>query len=122
MKLAIGKGGGFMDENMMVFLFWAAFGVIFVGYGLYVCFSNKEKPFGFWANAEQFPVNDVTGYNHALGILFIIFGIVFVLLGLPLLGGQNSAWIILSVLGCMAEAIFAMAIYVTVIEKKYKAK
>lgn len=111
-----------MEERFAAFMIWAALGVVFAAYGIYVYFSKKEKPFGFWANAEQFPVNDVKGYNHALGILFVIFGIVFILLGLPLLDGQNSAWMIISILGCMAESIFAMAIYVTVIEKKYKAK
>ena len=41
-------------------------------------------------------------------------------LGIPLLAGQNSAWIILSILGVMAESIAAMAVYSLVIEKKYK--
>lgn len=111
-----------MEERFAAFLIWAALGAVFVAYGIYVYFSKKEKPFGFWANAEQFPVNDVKGYNHAVGILFAVFGIIFALLGLPLLDGQNSAWMIISILGCMAESIFAMVIYVTVIEKKYKAK
>lgn len=111
-----------MKETMLAFLIWAAVGIVFVGYGIYAYFSKKEKPFGFWANAEQFPVKDPKGYNRALGLLFAGFGIVFTILGLPLLDGQNSAWIIFSILGCMAEAIFAMVIYVTVIEKKYRAK
>lgn len=42
--------------------------------------------------------------------------------GLPLLNGQNSALILLSIVGVMAEAIITMAIYVTVIEKKYRKK
>lgn len=111
-----------MQENVFAFIIWAAMGIIFAAYGALVYFSKKEKPFGFWANAEQFPVNDVKGYNHALGLLFIDFGIVFILLGLPLLGKQNSAWIILPILGCMAEAILAMVVYTTIIEKKYKVK
>lgn len=44
----------------------------------------------------------------------------FALLGLPLLPGQNTGYIIISILGCMAEAIAAMVIYVAVIEKKYR--
>lgn len=43
-------------------------------------------------------------------------------LGLPLLKGQNSPLILLSIIGVMAEAIAAMAVYETVIEKKYRKK
>lgn len=111
-----------MEGRILGFVIWAAVGVVFFGYGIFVYCSKKEKPFGFWANAKQFPVKDVKGYNHALGKLFMAFGIVFALLGLPLLKGQNSAWFIISVLGCMAETIMMMVIYVTIIEKKYKAK
>lgn len=54
--------------------------------------------------------------------LFVGFGIVFILLGLPLLSGQNSALILLSAFGAMAEAIILMAICTLVIEKKCKKK
>lgn len=111
-----------MEGRMAGFVVWAVVGITFSAYGVFMYCSKKEKPFGFWANAEQFPVNDVTGYNHALGKLFLAFGIVFALLGLPLLQGQNSSWIIISIFGCMAEVIVTMSIYVTVIEKKYRKK
>ena len=54
--------------------------------------------------------------------LFCIYGIVLFGLGLPLLAGQNSPWILISVLGVMFATITAMVIYTTVIEKKYKKK
>jgi len=57
-----------------------------------------------------------------VGKLFIAFGAVFILLGLPLLVRQNSPWILLSVLGVMIETITVMVIYTTVIESKYKKK
>lgn len=76
-----------MSESVHVFIIWAVVGVLFIGYGIYVCFSKKQKPFGFWANA-----------------------------------GQNSGWIILPMVGTMLETIITMAIYVTVIEKKYRKK
>ena len=77
---------------------------------------------GFWANAKMFEVTDVRKYNAAMGKLFIGFGMIFIILGLPLLSGQNSALIILSAFGVMAEVILMMAIYTIVIEKKYKKK
>ena len=105
---------------MMAFMIWSLLGVIFVLYGIYAVCSKKEVPFGFWANAKTFPVRDVKSYNRAMGKMWVIFGTVFVLLGLPLLGGQNSPYIIISILGIMLEAIAAMAVYVTVIERKYR--
>ena len=104
------------------FIIWAIIGVALIGLGIYSYLSKKEVPFGFWANAETFPVKDVPAYNRAVGKLWLVYGIVFILLGTPLLSGQNSALIIFSILGMMAEAIAAMVIYVTVIETKYREK
>lgn len=71
---------------------------------------------------QMFEVTDRKKYNAAVGKLFIILGIVFILLGLPLLAGQNSPWIFLSVLGALMECIIAMIVYTVVIEEKYKKK
>lgn len=106
----------------IAFLIWAVVGMAFIVLGIYDFLSKKPAAFGFWANAEVFPVKDVRGYNRALGKLFIGFGTLFVLLGLPMLAGQNSPWIVISILGVLAETIGAMAVYITVIEKKYRAK
>lgn len=107
---------------LLGFIIWAVMGLLFVGLGISAFLSRKEVPFGFWANADVFPVEDVKGYNRAVGKLWCVYGVVFVLLGTPLLGVQNSALILLSVVGMMAEGIAAMVIYVTVIEKKYRKK
>ena len=45
----------------------------------------------------------------------------FIIFGLPLLAGQNSALVILSAFGVVAETIGSMAVYTLCIEKKYKA-
>lgn len=106
----------------MAFVIWLLMSIAFVILGIYASVSKKEVAFGFWANADTFPVKDVKAYNRAVGKLWIVFGIVFSVLGLPLLKGQNNPFIILSVLGIMIEAIAAMVIYTTVIEKKYRKK
>ena len=103
-------------------LIWIAISACFVIMGIYNFFSKKKSAFGFWANAKVFEVTDVKAYNRALGKLWCVFGVVFALLGLPLLYGQNSPYILLTVLGAMLEAIAAMVVYVTVIEKKYRRK
>lgn len=103
---------------MMAFVIWAIIGLIFVGLGVVAFFS--KKPMGFWANAEMFQVSDTKRYNRTMGIMWCIFGVVFALLGLPLLAGENSPYIMLSVVGVMLEVIAFMVIYVLVIEKKYR--
>ena len=111
-----------MTETMLAFTFWSIIGLLFIILGIYAFFSKKSQPMGFWANAKMFEVTDVRKYNAAMGKLFIGFGMIFIILGLPLLSGQNSALIILSAFGVMAEVILTMAIYTIVIEKKYKKK
>ena len=111
-----------MTESIIAFVIWCMVGLLFIGFGIYAFFSKKAQPMGFWANAKMFEVTDVKKYNKAMGKLFCGFGIVFILFGLPLLSGQNSALILLSAFGVMAEAIIMMGIYTIVIEKKYKKK
>lgn len=44
------------------------------------------------------------------------------LLGLPLLAGDNSPLIVITLLGSLADIVALMAVYVLVIEKKYGRK
>ena len=105
---------------MIAFLIWCAVGLFFVVLGLFTIVSPKQA--GFWANAEPIEVEDIRGYNRAVGGLFIAFGVVFSLTGIPLLAGQNSPWVLLSVLGVMAETISLMVMYTLVIERRFKKK
>jgi len=109
-----------MDGKTLGFLIWCLSGGVFLLMGIYAFFAKKAV--GFWANAKVFEVNDVKGYNRAVGKLFISSALIFIILGLPLVGGQNSAWILLSIFGVVAEMIGMMVIYTLVIEKKYKRK
>lgn len=111
-----------MEGQTTGFIIYCAIGCIFIGMAVYAWFSKKPRPMGFWANAEMFEVTDVKKYNRAVAKLFGVFGVVFIILGLPLLAGQNSAWSILSIVGVMVESIAAMAVYSTVIEKKYRKR
>ena len=102
---------------MVGFVIWALVGDLIIVIGIKDLFA--KKPVGFWANIETMKVSDVKGYNRATGILFMVYGIVFILLGLPLLGGQNTPFILLSIIGVMFETIIIMAIYSICIVKKY---
>lgn len=105
---------------MMGFIIWAVVGAVLIIIG--ICDLFSRRPVGFWANAETSKVNDVKGYNRATGILFIIYGIIFIVLGIPLLSEQKKTFMLLSVFGVMFETIIIMAVYTLCIEKKYTAK
>ena len=72
---------------MIGFVIWSLLGVFIIGLGIKDMFS--KNPVGFWANTETIKVKDVKDYNRASGLLFIIYGIIFVILGIPLLDGQK---------------------------------
>ena len=67
----------------------------------------------------MFEVTDIRKYNHAMSKLYVVHGMVFIFLGLPLLTGTHK-WIIFSVTGVVVETIVLMAVYSLVIKKKYK--
>ena len=112
---------------MIGFVIWSLLGVFIIGLGIKDMFS--KNPVGFWANTETIKVKDVKGYNRASGLLFIIYGIIFVILGIPLLDDQNTPYVLLSVIGVMVETMscllliyLIMAAYSLVIVKKYEEK
>jgi hypothetical protein len=113
-----------MEERLIAFSIWAVLGVLFILLGIYYMNSKKAKPFGFWANAEVGSIDDVKGYNRALGILWCVYGVLFTLIGLPLLSldEKNAGMIILPLLGTMLISIGAMAVYTVGIEAKYRKK
>lgn len=109
-----------MSRAAIGFIVWAIVGALIICIGISAFFNKKAV--GFWANIKPITVKDIKGYNRATGKLFVAYGLIFIILGLPLLSGQNSALILLSALGVMVETIAIMAIYSICIEKKYKEK
>lgn len=104
------------------FLLWELMGCVIVVWGAYILRCKRAKPFGFWANAEMFEVREAKAYNRALGKLWTAYGAVLCLLGIPLLAGQNSGGIVLSIIGTMVASIAAMAVYVVGIEPKHRKR
>lgn len=105
---------------MAGFLIWALVGCGIIFIGIRAFFS--KKPVGFFAGVETGHVKDVRGYNKAVGLLFVVYGAVFILLGIPILAGQNAPLILLSILGVMLETIVLMVVYNQVVSKKYLDK
>ena len=109
-----------MTEMMTAFLIWCVVGCFMFALGLYSFFA--KNPTGFWASEEVFQVTNIKRYNWSMAEVFCAVGIVFILLGLPLLFGQDTVWILFSIVGVMVEVIASMVIYTLGIEKKYKAR
>ena len=108
-----------MAEKYLGFAIWVAVGLLLLGIGIHAFFA--KKPQHFWANIKMGAVSDVKKYNRAVGKLFCVYGVLFILLGLPLLC-ENEAWILLSCFGVMPLTVATMAIYTAVIEPKYIKK
>lgn len=104
---------------MLGFLMWICGGCLFLFLGLWAW--RSQKAVGFWANIKTLPMKDVKAYNRAVGKLWTVYGIVFMLLGVPLLTGSPLG-IMITILGTMAECIVAMAVYLLVIQNKYERK
>ena len=113
-----------MGEGLGAFIIWAILGIIFIAMGIYDMNSKKAKPFGFWANAEVGPIEDVKAYNRALGKLWCVYGTLFILIGIPLLtmNEKNAGLIAIPMVGTMLISIGAMAVYSIGIEAKYRKK
>ena len=106
-----------MDRNLLLFLAWCAGGLFFEGLAGYLWFC--KKPVSFSAQTPE--VTDVKGYNRAVAKLYMAYGGVFVLLGLPLLAAPLPGWAACLMAAGIAGAGAALRlVYARVIRKKYK--
>ena len=78
----------------MGFIIWILVGIFFIGEEIYCIKSKKEVAIGFF----------------------------FILLGIPLLGEQNSPLMIITLVGIILEFIILIAVYTIKIEGRYRKK
>jgi hypothetical protein len=110
-----------MTPGIYAFSAFALIGVFFLIMGIRC--RHSDKPSGFWANAEQFEVNDVRAYNKAMSKLWFAAAVLYTAIGLPLLTPANILLVILvSMVGCMIVSTGLMVYFTTVIEPKSKKK
>ena len=109
--------------EIMGFVIWLICGLLFVGIGIYDYMSKKQV--GFWANFDVPEVEDVIGFKKAVGRLFITYGVVFILIGIPLIPSifyKNKLLIFIPIIGTIFETIWIMVYFVMKIEKDYYPK
>ncbi len=109
-----------MNENILNFIIWSISGCLIIAIGI-CCFFSKMQA-GGWANVNPPKVKDVKGYNHATGKLFVLFGVLLIVLGVPILFDKSSVFMLLSIIGVLILTIATMAVYVLYIEEKYRKK
>ncbi len=97
---------------MYAFGIWLTASVLFAGIGLTAW--NAKKAVRFWSITQQIQVRDVRKYNRAVAKMWFVFAGLFAVAGLPLLGGQNSPWIICSILGSMFLSIGMMFFFLMI--------
>lgn len=102
---------------MIAFCIWCLCGIFFIGIGLF-CRQSKT-PMGFWANDKAPKVKDIKGYNRALGKCWITYGIIFILIGFPILFSQDSLWILVPVLGTLFDTLALILAYTMIVTPRY---
>ena len=102
---------------MKLYLFWLAGDAVTLIFGIYAWLA--KEPVRFWTVGQKIQVNSIKKYNRAVAKLWFLLTIGLAVLGLPLISGQNSAWIVVTILGTVFLSIIFMAVY-TRIEKKYR--
>lgn len=111
-----------MTEGIIAFVIWIMVSLVFVVIGVYDL--RADTVVGFWSNGKRPEIaqENIKAYNRAVGKLWIGFALFFMLLGLPLLAGDDSPLIVITLLGSLLAVVVLMAVYVLVIEKKYGKK
>lgn len=102
----------------MGFFIWTLITLIFVYIGIIIRKSNI--PVNLFTFGDAPKVNDIKRYNKAVSNLWLVFTILFEIIGISLLFiKQNSPFIILIVLGVVFLVIGMMVMH-TKIESKYR--
>ena len=109
-----------MNENLLNFIIWAISGCLIIAIGISCFFSKKQA--GFWANVNPPKVKDIKGYNYATGKLLVLFGVLLIVLGVPILFDKSSLFMLLSIIGALILTIATIAVNVLYIEEKYREK
>ena len=111
-----------MDRNVIGYLVWCAVGGACFVTAVSIWRSKKAVSLR-WKKLDG-EVTDVKKYNHAVAKLYILYGAVFILAGLPLflLKAPVPAWVgLLTAAAVAADTGALFALYGRIV-KKYKKK
>ena len=102
----------------MGFILWTIISIVFVYIGITT--RRSSIPVNLFTFSDVPKVNDVKGYNRAVSNLWLVFTVLFKMIGISLLFiKQNSPFVVLIVLGVVFLVIGMMVAYIK-IESKYR--
>ena len=102
------------------FMIWTLCSCIFFVIG--IISWNSKKEVGFFTGVKPNQMKDTKAYNRAVAKIWLVFGVLFELLGIPFLFfEQNSPIFLLSVVGTMFLVIGICIAYM-IVESKYRKK
>lgn len=102
----------------MGFIIWTIISIVFEYIGITT--RRSSIPVNLFTFSDVPKVNDVKGYNRAVSNLWLVFTVLFEMIGISLLFiKQNSPFVVLIVLGVVFLVIGMMMAYIK-IESKYR--
>lgn len=102
----------------MGFILWTIISIVFVYIGITT--RRSSIPVNLFTFSDVPKVNDVKGYNRAVSNLWLVFTVLFEMIGISLLFiKQNSPFVVLIVLGVVFLVIGMKVAYIK-IESKYR--
>lgn len=102
----------------MGFIIWTIISIVFEYIGITT--RRSSIPVNLFTFSDVPKVNDVKGYNRAVSNLWLVFTVLFEMIGTSLLFiKQNSPFVVLIVLGVVFLVIGMMVAYIK-IESKYR--
>lgn len=105
---------------LLAFIIWSIMSLVALCIA-FICWRSK-KEVGFFTGVKPNKVNDIKAYNRAVAKIWIVFAILFELLGIPLLFlEQNSPIFLFISIGTMFLVI-GIGIAYMIVEAKYRKK
>ena len=102
----------------MGFIIWTIISIVFVYIGITT--RRSSIPVNLFTFSDVPKVNDVKGYNRAVSNLWLVFTVLFEMIGISLLFiKQNSPFVVLIVLGVVL-VVFGMKVAYIKFESKYR--
>ena len=102
------------------FVIWSTVFLVLLGIGIWALKSDKAV--GFYTGTKPPEVDDVRRYNRSVAVLWLVYAVLFELLGLPFLFlKRNAAGFLWSVAGVPAITIALMIVYNRIL-RKYERK
>ena len=105
-------------EKIIMFVVCIFLFLVFTGLGIYFCLS--KTPANFWSGDKIAPedVSDVKKYNHANGIMWIVYGLLFLIPAFTAFASVLISGVAIGVLTFIGVPVLIF-IYTKIIKPKY---